>query len=173
MSPAHADTDVALPHASLLAYFRNPAAALEPRDSSTSPEPDVKGTETRHFLHTRSRSTGSEDEESKCGFWGERSSFEDDTKSSSGSTPTWGKSTVAKGAAAFYCVWCAFSIIILGAFGLYFVVDLAFSYYGMGTGMSQWVMYRHQLPSTTSHGVSQCSATRSYRSLALMYEVFR
>jgi hypothetical protein len=77
--------------------------------------------------------------------------MEDDVKSSSA---TWGKRSVAKGAAAFCCIWCAFSIIILGTFAFYFVVDLAFSHYGMGTGMSQWVMYRHQLPPSTSYGVS-------------------
>jgi hypothetical protein len=153
MSPAHTDTDVALPHASLLAYFRNPAVASEGRDSGTYPEPRSKGTGTRHFLHTRNKSAVSEDEESRYGFWGERCSL-DDVRNLSGSTPAWGKRSVAKGAAAFCCVWCAFSIIFLGAFGVYFFVDIAFSYFGLGTGMSQWIMLRHQLPPSTSDGAS-------------------
>jgi hypothetical protein len=152
MSAAHTNTDVALPHASLLAYFRNPAVASAARDSGTAPEGKSKGTGACHFLHTRTKSAVSEDEESKCGFWGER--CEDDARDLSGSTPAWGKKSFAKGAAAFCCVWCAFSIIFLGAFGLYFFVDLAFSYYGLGTGMSQWVLFRHQLPPNTSYGVS-------------------
>jgi hypothetical protein len=55
--------------------------------------------------------------------------------------------------AVFCCFWCVFSVI-LGAFSLYFVIDLAFSYYGMGDGMAEWVIYRHQVPSSTSYGVS-------------------
>jgi hypothetical protein len=58
-------------------------------------------------------------------------------------------------AATFCSLWCAFSVIILAAFGIYFAVDLAFSHYGLGTGMVEWIMYRHQLPSSTSYGVSQ------------------
>ena len=143
MSPAHTDTDIPLPHASLLAFFRNPTTASESRNNGVTPEPKSEGLGTRYFLHTRNKSTGSEDEESKCGFWGERVSLEDDAKSSSEHTPTLGKKSAAKGAAAFCCFWCAFSIVILGACGLYFFVDLALSHYGLGTGISQWVLPRH------------------------------
>jgi hypothetical protein len=160
MSPAHTDTDIPLPHASLLAYFRNPAAGLEARERGTSPEIKSKGFGARHFLHTRNKSAESEDEESKCGFWGERSSLEDDAKILSDSTTTWGKKSVAKRAAAFCCFWFAFSIVILGASGLYFFADLALSHYGLGTRMSQLVTYRH---STYEVSPTQYTLTQSTR----------
>jgi hypothetical protein len=170
MSPAHTDTDIALPHASLLAYFRNPAVTSEARDNGTFPEPKVKGFGARHFLHTRNSSVGSEDEESKCGFWSERSSLEDDVKISSDSTTTWSKKSVAKGALAFCCFWCAFSIVILGASGLYFFVDLALSHDGLVTGMSQWAVYRH--PSyevSQTHNILICRAPADAQSLQMKF----
>ncbi|KAF1828596.1 hypothetical protein BDW02DRAFT_574737 [Decorospora gaudefroyi] len=142
-----ADTHVALPHASLLAYFRNPAAAFEARDSGRLSETDSEDSKTHQLLAHQDKDATSEDEEWQCGFWGERlkDSYEPSHRDS-----------LTKGATAFWCFWSAISIFMLAAIGLYFVVDLTFSYYGMGTGMSQWVLYRHQLPPSTSYSMEFC-----------------
>jgi len=94
-----------------------------------------------------SRDIADEDEESKCDTDYARHLIE--TASSHK------RQSIAKDAATFCCFWCAVSIVIFGSFGLYFVIDLALSHYGMGTGAAQWVVNRHQLPSRTSYGVSQ------------------
>ncbi|KAI4634246.1 uncharacterized protein J4E87_001418 [Alternaria ethzedia] len=142
------DADVALPHTSLLAYFRDSAAVQETTDTGILSSNNTDGTNAHQLLHPPT--DDNEDEESGLGFWGEV----DGAKSSSESY-SFGESRSAwRGAAAFCCLWCAFSVMILGAFSLYFAVDLVLSHYGLGTGMAEWVMYRQQLPPTNIRGVS-------------------
>ena len=93
------------------------------------------------------RDIADEDEESKYDT--------DDAKHSTETASFHKGQSIAKDAVAFCCLWCAFSIVVLGSFGLHFAIDLALSHYGMGIGAAQWVMNRHQLPSRTSYGVSQ------------------
>ena len=92
-----------------------------------------------------------EEEESKYSFFSDT----DDVKNLSKSALSRKGHSIVKEAVAFCCLWCAFSIVVLGTFGLYFAVDLALSHYGMGTGVVQWVMNRQQLPSSTLYGVSR------------------
>jgi len=148
MSTSNTDADVALPHASLFAYFRDPAAVHKATDTDILSNENSRGTNAHQLL--RPPSDDDDDEESRLGFWGEV----DGPKSSSGSYSFDESRSAWRGAAAFCCLWCAFSVIILGAFGLYFTVDLAFSHYGLGTGMAEWVMYRQQLPPSNTRGVS-------------------
>jgi hypothetical protein len=145
MSVPHAYVDVALPHASLLAYSRSPAAASEVRDHSTLSSEKFSSADTHELLYPRT-----DDDESKYGFWGEL----DGAESSSQEDSSYNKRSVVRGAATFCCLWCVLSAIVLGVFGLYFALDLAFSHYRLCTGMAEWVMYRHQLPPSTSYGVS-------------------
>lgn len=91
-----------------------------------------------------------EEEESKCGFFRDTN----DVKYSSEFTLSRKGQLIAEEAVAFCCLWCAFSIVVLGTFGLYFAVDLALGHYDMGTGVAQWVMGRQKSPSSTLYGVS-------------------
>lgn len=147
MSTSDTDVDAALSHASLLAYFPDSAADSKATDTRISSNENSRGTYAHKLLHAH---TDDDDEESKLGFWGEV----DGAKSSSGSYSFCESRSAWRGAAAFCCLWCAFSVIIVGAFGLYFAVDLAFSHYGLGTGMAEWAMYRQQLPPSNIRWVS-------------------
>ena len=146
MSTSNTDANVTLPHASLLAYFR---AVHKATDTGILPSENSRGTNAHQLLRPPTEDDD-DDEESRLGFWGEV----DGPRSSSGSYSFSESRSAWRGAAAFCCLWCAFSVIILGAFGLYFTVDLAFSHYGLGTGMAEWVVYRQQLPPSNTRGVS-------------------
>ena len=148
MSTSNTDADVTLSHASLLAYFRNSAAVHKATNNVILSNENSRDTNAHQLLDPPTEDD--DDEESRLGFWGEV----DGAKSSSGSYSFSESRSAWRGAAAFCCLWCAFSVIILGAFGLYFTVDLAFSHYGLGTGMAEWVMYRQQLPPSNTRGVS-------------------
>ncbi|RMZ69630.1 hypothetical protein GMOD_00006463 [Pyrenophora seminiperda CCB06] len=119
MSSPYEDANIVLPHASLLAWFRDPVAVAS-----------------------------AEDEESKCGFLNDTDNVINPIETASSCK----RQSITKDAVAFCCLWCAFSIVVLGSFGLYFAIDLLLSHYGMGTGVAQWAMHR---PSSTSYGVSQ------------------
>ncbi|KAI4611973.1 hypothetical protein J4E80_007425 [Alternaria sp. BMP 0032] len=153
MSTSNTDADVALPHASLLTYVRDSAAVQKATDTGILSSDNTDGTNAHQLLHPPT--DYDEDQESRLGFWGEV----DGAKSSSGSYSFSESRSALKGAAAFCYLWCAFSVIILGAFGLYFTVDLAFSHYGLGTGMAEWVMYRQQLPPSNIRGIRFCLET--------------
>ncbi|KAH6865052.1 hypothetical protein BKA58DRAFT_237873 [Alternaria rosae] len=158
MSTSNTDVDAALPHASLLAYFPDSAAVSKATDTGISSNENSHGTYTHKLLHAHTDDDDDDDdddEESKLGFWGEV----DGAKSSSGSYSFCEGRSAWRGAAAFCCLWCAFSVIIPGAFGLYFAVDLAFSHYGLGTGMAEWVMYRQQLPPSNIRWIEFCLET--------------
>jgi hypothetical protein len=144
---SHTNIGVALPHASLLAYFRNPAPALEAKYHGMPPSESSSSADAHQMLYPR---TYDHDDESRYGFWGEL----DWAKSSSEADSFYNKGSVMRRAATFCCLWCVFSVIILGAFGLYFAVDFVFSQYGLGTGMAEWIMSRHQVSPSTSYGVS-------------------
>lgn len=147
-SVPHTDVDVTFPHyTSLLPYFGNHPPALEKRDHHDLPSEKTSSTGAYELLQARIDN----DDESKYGFWGEL----DETKSSSEVDPSYNKRSFVSELATFCCFWCAFSVLMLGAFGIYFAVDLAFSRYGLGTGMAEWAIHRHQLPSSTSYGVSR------------------
>ncbi|KAK1918062.1 hypothetical protein P3342_000780 [Pyrenophora teres f. teres] len=96
-----------------------------------------------------------EDEESKCGVFSDTDHTEHPIERLSSRNDQ----CIVKDAVAFCYLWCAFSIIVLGSFGLYLAVDLVFNHYGMGTGMAQWVLDRHQFPSITSYGMQFCLDT--------------
>ncbi|KAF1915882.1 hypothetical protein BDU57DRAFT_556238 [Ampelomyces quisqualis] len=79
------------------------------------------------------------DEERSCGLWSEKES------SSSGGYTGLRLTTVARdhhGFYAFCCFWCAVLVCILGAFGVFFTLDIVFSTFGMGTGIAGWMMQR-------------------------------
>jgi hypothetical protein len=143
MSFSHTNVDGALLHASLLAYFWDSAATCEARDTGNLPSENTSGTNAHQLLH----SCLDDDEESRYGFWGEP----DVVERLSGPDSSCKIRSATRGAATFCCLWCAFSVIIFGAFGLYFAVDLAFSHYGLGTGMAEWVMYGHPFPWSKRH----------------------
>ncbi|OAG16469.1 hypothetical protein CC77DRAFT_944011 [Alternaria alternata] len=148
-SVPHTDVDVTFPHyTSLLPYFGNHPPALEKRDHHDLPSEKTSSTGAYELLQARIDN----DDESKYGFWGEL----DETKSSSEVDPSYNKRSFVSELATFCCFWCAFSVLMLGAFGIYFAVDLAFSRYGLGTGMAEWAIHRHQLPPSTSYGIKFC-----------------
>ena len=147
MSVPHTDVDVTFPHyTSLPPYFGNHLPAFEQRDHHDLPSEKTSSTGA-YELQARTDT----DDESKYGFWGEL----DETKSSSEVDSSYNKRSFVSELATFCSFWCAFSVLMLGAFGLYFAVDLAFSRYGLGTGMAEWAIHRHQLPPSTSYGVSR------------------
>lgn len=41
---------------------------------------------------------------------------------------------------AFCCFWCAVSVCILGALGVFFTLDTVCSTFGMGTGVGRWIV---------------------------------
>lgn len=148
MSVPHTDVDVTFPHyTSLPPYFGNHPPAFEQRDHHDLPSEKTSSTGIYELLQARTDN----DDESKYGFWGEL----DETKSSSEVDSSYNKRSFVSELATFCSFWCAFSVLMLGAFGLYFAVDLAFSRYGLGTGMAEWAIHRHQLPPSTSYGVSR------------------
>ncbi|KAI4667486.1 uncharacterized protein J4E79_002174 [Alternaria viburni] len=140
LSTSNTDADVALPHASLFAYFRESAAVQKATETGILSNDNSHGTNAHQLLDPPT--DHDDDEESRLGFWGEV----DGAKSPSGSYSFSESRSAWRGAAAFCYLWCAFSVIILGAFGLYFTVDLAFSHYGLGTGMAEWVMFCLETP---------------------------
>lgn len=147
-SVPHTDVGVTFPHyTSLLPYFGNHPPALEERDHHDLPSEKTSSTGAYELLQARIDN----DDESKYGFWGEL----DETKSSSEVDPSYNKRSFVSELATFCCFWCAFSVLMLGAFGIYFAVDPAFSRYGLGTGMAEWAIHRHQLPPSISYGVSR------------------
>ena len=147
MSVPHTDVDVTFPHyTSLPPYFGNHPPALEKRHHH---DPTSEKTSSTGAYELQARTDT--DDESKYGFWGEL----DETKSSSEVDSSYNKRSFVSELATFCSFWCAFSVLMLGAFGLYFAVDLAFSRYGLGTGMAEWAIHRHQLPPSTSYGVSR------------------
>jgi hypothetical protein len=140
MSVPHTDVDVTFPHyTSLPPYFGNHPPALEKRDHHDSTSEKTSSTGA-YELQARTDT----DDESKYGFWGEL----DETKSSSEMERLF-MSAIAK-----FCFYlCAYCVLVLGgAFGLYFAFELAFGRYGLGTGTA---IHRHQLPPSTSYGVSR------------------
>ncbi|KAG9186145.1 hypothetical protein G6011_02701 [Alternaria panax] len=154
MSVPHADVEVASPHASQFACFRNPSVASETTDHGTLPGEKISSADTHGLLYPRTDG----DEESKFGFWGEL----DGAKSSSETDSSYNKRSVVMRSAATFCyLCCAFSVMFLAHFGIYFAVDLAFSHHELGTGMSEWILYRHQLPQSTSYGIKFCLETPS------------
>ncbi|KAF1943852.1 hypothetical protein EJ02DRAFT_117719 [Clathrospora elynae] len=156
MSAPHTNTDVALPHASLLEYFRNPAAASEPIDSGALLPLYSECIKPHQLLHPPTENAKTEDEQFKCGAWGEHLPKPDDPAKS---TPTFTSRYIAKGADAFSCIWCATSVIILTVFGVSFLLDLGLTQYGLGTGMAQWVMYQHHLPPNRAYSMHFCLET--------------
>ena len=141
MSVPHTDVDVTFPHyTSLPPYFGNHPPAFEQRDHHDLPSEKTSSTGIYELLQARTDN----DDESKYGFWGEL----DETKSSSEMERLF-MSAIAK-----FCFYlCAYCVLMLGgAFGLYFAFELAFGRYGLGTGTA---IHRHQLPPSTSYGVSR------------------
>lgn len=140
MSVPHTDVDVTFPHyTSLPPYFGNHPPALEKRDHH---DPTSEKTSSTGAYELQARTDT--DDESKYGFWGEL----DETKSPSEMERLF-MSAIAK-----FCFYlCAYCVLMLGgAFGLYFAFELAFGRYGLGTGTA---IHRHQLPPSTSYGVSR------------------
>lgn len=136
MTTSHMDHDVALPHAGLLAYFHHPTASTQEHNAKSSPPPYDR--RTSYEARQSSTTYGKEgDEESGIGFWGERSEKEKQTTH---------LDLVKRGyygIYAFCCFWFAVSICILGAFGAFFILDLALTQLGMGTGMATWIVHRN------------------------------
>lgn len=127
--------DMALPHGGLLAFFcRNKFPRRMP-DNETSPPPYDYG-----MVHSIDVSTAHNDEESISGFWGESGHEQKHA-------PCVKHLNIVErgyhGAYTFCCFWFAIFICILGAFGAFFVIDLAFTRLGMGTGMATWMVHRN------------------------------
>ncbi|KAF1848747.1 uncharacterized protein K460DRAFT_277935 [Cucurbitaria berberidis CBS 394.84] len=153
--------DVALPHASLLTYFRRPTAAAEPNTSEASPPPysNCNDTHSKLFAITQTREV--EDEESQCGFPDEGTPYHDDDDNNNAFKSIALRDTrnSKQNVYAFCCFWCASSVCVLIAFGIFFALDLGFSQIGYGTGMAQWMIHGPARRSSTQHEMRFCLAT--------------
>ena len=155
MFTPYLDTDVALPRASLLSYLRHPLASPQPPPSDGSaPPPYNKCTEAHQALVATAIGADMEDEESNCGFWGERTSLHDTSIRSLGVNELVNGKYGRNHVHAFLCFWCSVSICAMAAFGIFFVIDLGCSQYGMGTGMAKWMIHEHARQSDAHYEVS-------------------
>jgi hypothetical protein len=138
MSTAHTSNNIPLPHASFLAYFRQPVDPPQVTDAA-SPPPLYSNRVTQQealFIGDYAE----EDEETNCGFWGERAALDHDMECKP-TYSTWHRER--RGYRRFYdtcCLWCAMSICVIGAFGTFFALDLFGRQSGMGTGLANWMI---------------------------------
>ncbi|CAO2654042.1 Nn.00g107750.m01.CDS01 [Neocucurbitaria sp. VM-36] len=153
MSAPYTDDDVALPHASLLSYFRRPTAAPEANTSESSPPPysnchdshldlfnDPNDPQVRVVEDEESQHTPFHDNDQKGSY---RWNVADQNKHSH------------RNAYAFCCFWCSLSTFILAVLAIFFVVDLGFSQFGYGTGMARSMIHWNARPSNTQYEVSK------------------
>lgn len=135
------DCDVALPHASLLSYFRRGAPATDSENTNASLLTPKDCMHSHSTLLEDIERPQIHDEESKFGFWGEHLPTSAKTKNRLRSVAWKSYKRGNRSLYAFCCLWCAGSICILVTFGLFFVLDLAASPFGLGTGMAQRMIY--------------------------------
>lgn len=141
----HANAKVPVQQAPVLLDFHNHTTESKTADDSGLHPSDNGYHRSDRFLYNRA----SEDDESRYGFWGEPEHVANVFEPAS----LHDNPLVSWSTAPFFCLWCAFSMIFLGACGLYLSIDLAFSYHGMGTGVAQWVMCSNQPLPIASHRV--------------------
>jgi hypothetical protein len=128
--------DVALPHAGRLAYFHPHSPSLHTQDNNPVPPAYDDCSASQSTLVLDDSENKDTDEESNCGFWGERDSF-------TGRRGALGLGTVRRDHGGFYafcCFWCAVSVCILGVLGMYFALDVVLTQFGMGTGWAMWMV---------------------------------
>ena len=161
MSPQHTDNDIALPHAALLAYFRHSPALPRISDAEPSPPPYERCDFVHGSLLPNAIDSNNDNEESNSGFWGERNSFDHERKGTQEVAPLELKKTRYRGVYAFCCFWCAISICILAAFGVFFALDVVFTQFGMGTGLTKWMTHRNLGQNGTDYKASRTPGTSS------------
>lgn len=162
MSTPYTDNDIALPHASLLAYFRRPTTAQEPDSSSESSPPPYNTCHESHsdFFDVPRVSGVVEDEESQRTI---SAPFHDNHnhggKTDAFRIPTLANHRLFRRSAAYTscCFWCSVSTFMLAVLAIFFVVDLGFSQFGYGTGMAQGMLHWRTGSSNTQHEVSTCT----------------
>lgn len=107
-------------------------------DSTSSQPPPYTSCAGGHpaFLAECS-SSDSSDEESQCGFWGERSSTcNSKARDLSGAQDK----KKRQGLYTACCLWCAVSMCVVGVLGMFLLVDLVLAQYGRGVGVVQWMV---------------------------------
>ncbi|KAH7081241.1 hypothetical protein BKA63DRAFT_486993 [Paraphoma chrysanthemicola] len=160
MSASCSNSDVPLPHAALLAFFQRPAPSLG-KDNEAAPPPydPPKSHADISSQHISEGIDDGDDEESTYGFWGEHTNCT--LKPMRTSTSHFNPLTPRryKGAWAFCCFWCAISVCILAAFGAFFVADLVFTQFGMGTGMARWMIHGQGRRAEQSYDMHFCLAS--------------
>lgn len=139
MASHHGDNDVALSHAGLLAYFHPNTPILHPEDEERVPPSygDCNASQVTLVLDHGDRKNS--DEES-----------------------IYGLSTVKRDHCGFYdlcCFWCAVSVCILCALGMFFALDVAFSQFGMGTGLAMGMVRGSTSQANASYEVSSNPVT--------------
>jgi hypothetical protein len=144
------DYDVALPHAGLLAFFSSSTPSSRFLNSNYASSSYEKSNASSTTLVTDAA-----DEESKCEFLGEEDGYKNDPRA----TPRSKIWHSHRGLFTFCCFWCAVSICILGAFGAFFAVDVVFTQFDMGTGMSRWMVHGNAVQSIGTFEVSGLKAS--------------
>lgn len=148
MGTHYEDNDVALTHASLLSYFHPRTSHAQPSEHAPPPYNDIESLLTTPMLAFDEAKDA--DEESAY-------SYSPDCESPDCERGTFGLTTMKRdhrGFYAFCCFWCAVSVCILGAFGIFFTLDLVFSQFGMGTGLAIWMIRGNPGHVETSYDVS-------------------
>jgi hypothetical protein len=144
---------MALPRAGPLAFLRRASSPRRELDHDSSPPPYDDD------AMRCSRSSGDyQDEESTFGFWGES---EHEQKHAGNIQHLDLVKHGYHGFYAFCCFWFAVSVCILGAFGAFFVIDLAFTRLGMGTGIATWMVHRNVGRDTPSYEVRDAQLLQS------------
>ncbi|KAH7409896.1 hypothetical protein DE146DRAFT_329692 [Phaeosphaeria sp. MPI-PUGE-AT-0046c] len=127
------NNDVALPHASLLAYFRSPRSSPQSPNHGSAPPPyNIRDTSNSGYFSSAAQYKV-DDEESDYGFWGEGDSSEEEC---SGMRLRMVKRD-HQGFYSFCCFWCAVLVCMIGGIGIIFTTDLALTALGMGTGVAK------------------------------------
>jgi hypothetical protein len=149
MSTPHTDTDMPFPHASVLAYFRQPVTSQQVLDIAAPPPPYSDRPVRQEALPSNDHAE--EDEESNCGFFEQASEHK-----STSSSPL----RKTRGHRRMYdtcCLWFTVLICALVAFGTFFAFDLFGSQYGMSTGMAKWMINSGRPSSQVTYEVSSQS----------------
>ncbi|KAH4943182.1 hypothetical protein HBI79_014940 [Parastagonospora nodorum] len=150
MATYHENNDVALPHAGLLSYFHPRTSHAQPSEHAPPPYNDIEGLLTTPILTIDEAKDA--DERSDYSYCPDCDSFDCER----GTFVLTTMKRDHRGFYAFCCFWCAVAVCILGAFGIFFTLDLVFSQFGMGTGLAMWMIRGNPSHADISYDMSFC-----------------
>ncbi|OAL51579.1 hypothetical protein IQ07DRAFT_678756 [Pyrenochaeta sp. DS3sAY3a] len=113
----------------------SPRASFD--STSSQPPPYTSCADAHPAFPADYPSSDSSDEESQCGFWGERSSTCTSKARDLSGAQDKKKRT---GLYTACCLWCAVSMCVVGVLGMFLLVDVVLAQFGRGVGVVQWML---------------------------------